>query len=319
MTVAAAPTPAPVLASTPQPATVAATVAENTAPTPPIVVAAAPNPVPAPATDPIPGTADQPSAAEAGVPQPTATARVSEDTVLARIVANLDNPAPVPTPTPAPRSRPAPTPAFPPVEAKPKPAEEPKPAATRTRGKPSKNELADAQIESAKGKAPQLDARGRPIKTKDADDEPAPALDKNGCPIPPKPARGKAAAPVKTRKPMTAREKANDLRCKTATAKAKADAETRGEPARVWVQVAGGANEGDLRKAWAALQAKAPDLFRGRQGWSTPLRATNRVLTGPFKSDDEAQAFVNRMSKAGLSGFVFTSAKGQKIDRLGAK
>jgi hypothetical protein len=118
---------------------------------------------------------------------------------------------------------------------------------------------------------------------------------------------------------MTAREKANDARCKAATAKAKADAETKGEPARVWVQVAGGANEGDLRKAWAALQAKAPDLFRGRQGWSTPLRATNRVLTGPFASADDAQAFVNRMGKAGLSGFVFTSAKGQKVDRLGSK
>jgi hypothetical protein len=49
------------------------------------------------------------------------------------------------------------------------------------------------------------------------------------------------------------------------------------------------------------------------------LRATNRVLTGPFKSVDEAQDFVNRLAKAELSGFVFTSAKGQKIDRLGSK
>jgi cell division septation protein DedD len=87
----------------------------------------------------------------------------------------------------------------------------------------------------------------------------------------------------------------------------------------VWVQVAGGANEGDLEKAWASLRTKAPDLFRSRQGWTTPLRATNRVLAGPFKSSDEAQEFVNRMAKAGLSGFVFTSTKGQKIERLGGK
>jgi len=207
-------------------------------------------------------------------------------------------------------------PPAPTVEATTKPAEDARAGVTRTRGKPSKSELADAKIEAAKGKAPQLDAKGRPIKVA-VDDEPA--LDKNGCPIPPKPVRGRAAPPAKAKKPTTAREKANDARCKAVTAKAKADAETKGEPARVWVQVAGGANEGDLRKAWAALQAKAPDLFRGRQGWSTPLRATNRVLTGPFKSNDEAQAFVNRLGKAGLSGFVFTSAKGQKIDRLGAK
>jgi Flp pilus assembly protein TadD len=347
----AAPTPTP----TPDPVGVSATTPENPAPTPPIVVAA--TPIPALPADPAPGTADQPSAAEAGVALPTATARVSEDTVLARIVAGLDKPAPAPA-----RPRRAPVEAAaPPLEARTKPAEEIKPAVSRTRGKPSKDELADARVESAKGKAPSVDSRGRPIKPTD-DDEPTldkngcplpvkaakgrivraattrmtarerandarckalaakddePSLDKNGCPIPPKTVKGRPVALPKTR--MTAREKANDARCKAATAKAKADAETKGEPARVWVQVAGGANEGDLRKAWAALQSKAPDLFRGRQGWSTPLRATNRVLTGPFKSDDEAQAFVNRLAKAGLSGFVFTSTKGQKIDRLGSK
>jgi hypothetical protein len=308
--VAATPAPAPPAA------TPTATPAPNAAPTAPIEVAA--SPVVAPPVDPVPGTADQPSAAEAGVPEPTATSRVSEDTVLARIVAGLDKPSPAP----APRPRRAPTPAPPPVEERTKPVEDTKPAVrpadSRTRGKPAKDEFADARTGSTKAKAPladMRDAKGRPIKSKD--DEPA--LDKNGCPIPPKATKGKAVTPAKTRTAMTAREKANDARCKAATAKAKADAETKGEPARVWVQVAGGANEGDLRKAWAALQAKAPDLFRGRQGWSTPLRATNRVLTGPFASADEAQAFVNRMGKAGLSGFVFTSAKGQKVDRLGSK
>ncbi len=238
--------------------------------------------------------------------------------MLARIVASLDKPAPPPSPRPRPVPAAAPPPPPTPAEVKPKPADDAKPATRGRRGKASKAELADAQLDTAKGKAAQTDAKGRPIKPK-ADDEPAPAVDKNGCPIPPKPVKGKAAAPPKTKKPTTARERANDARCKAATAKAKADAETKGEPARVWVQVAGGANEGDLRKAWAALQAKAPDLFRRKQGWTTPLRATNRVLAGPFKSSDEAQAFVNRMAKAGLSGFVFTSAKGQKIERLGSK
>ena len=149
------------------------------------------------------------------------------------------------------------------------------------------------------------------------------AVGKDGCP--PSSAkdkasgRGKSAAASRGR--TSAKGKAS-ARCETADAKdakSKADAATKGEPARIWVQVAGGANEDTLEKAWNAVRAKAPDLFRGRQGWTTPLRATNRVLTGPFKTPEEAQDFVNKLGKAGLSGFVFTSTKGQKVDRLGGK
>jgi Flp pilus assembly protein TadD len=87
------------------------------------------------------------------------------------------------------------------------------------------------------------------------------------------------------------------------------------EPARIWVQVAGGANEGDLAKAWRSAQGKAPSL-KGRPGYATPLRATNRVLTGPFKTDADARAFVNQLAKQGVSAFPFTSESGQKITRL---
>lgn len=96
----------------------------------------------------------------------------------------------------------------------------------------------------------------------------------------------------------------------------KADA-PKPEPPRFWVQVAGGARESDLPKAWAAARARAPEAFRGRHGFSTPLRATNRVLTGPFKTAAEAQAFVNLLARQGVSGFVFQSVKGQKVDKLG--
>lgn len=92
----------------------------------------------------------------------------------------------------------------------------------------------------------------------------------------------------------------------------------RGHPARIWVQVAGGANEGDLGKAWSAAQAKAPAL-KARAGYKTPLRATNRVLTGPFKTDAEARAFVNQLGKQGVSAFSFTSDAGQKVEKLGGK
>lgn len=91
----------------------------------------------------------------------------------------------------------------------------------------------------------------------------------------------------------------------------------RSEAPRIWVQVAGGANADDLPKAWAAARSKAPALA-GRQAYSTPLRATNRVVTGPFKTEAEARAVVNQLSKQGVSAFTFTSTAGQKVTPLKA-
>lgn len=92
----------------------------------------------------------------------------------------------------------------------------------------------------------------------------------------------------------------------------------RANAARIWVQVAGGANEDDLGKAWAAARAKAPALA-SRAAYTTPLRATNRVVTGPFKTEAEARAMVNTLAKQGLFAFTFTSAAGQKMTRLETK
>ncbi|WP_010162708.1 SPOR domain-containing protein [Sphingomonas sp. PAMC 26617] len=91
------------------------------------------------------------------------------------------------------------------------------------------------------------------------------------------------------------------------------------EPERYWVQLASGANAGDLPKQWAKLKTKNAKALGARSGYVTPQRATNRVLTGPFKTDNEAQAFVNSLAKQGVSGFVFTSEAGQKVTKLPAK
>lgn len=303
--------------------------------TPPVVVAVAPA---AALEPPQPGVADQPSAAEAGVPAPTATARVSEDSVLARIVANaaaMPVPAPPAAPIATPVRSPPPTPVARIELPKPKPAAAKAPPKS-THGRAEKDEiLADAQPlaprtargsdgaakqRDAAGATPGRDISGKPPKVAATDD--APALDKNGCPLPPagdKRASGRRrgavrAAPARGGAALSAK-------CKTtpALAKDKADSAGKSEPARIWVQVAGGANEASLEKSWQIMRDRAPDLLRGRQGWTTPLRATNRVLTGPFKSADEAQAFVNKLTKAGVPAFVFASARGQKIERLGSK
>ena len=67
------------------------------------------------------------------------------------------------------------------------------------------------------------------------------------------------------------------------------------------------------------MRAKAPTAFRGRQGYTVPLRTTNRVLTGPFKTDAEARAYVNQLAKSGVSAFTVKSEAGQKVSRLDAK
>jgi hypothetical protein len=87
---------------------------------------------------------------------------------------------------------------------------------------------------------------------------------------------------------------------------------------RVYVQVAGGSNKADLDKAWAGVKKKAPDLMKGHTPSTTSARATNRLMVGPFKSDEEAQAFVNKMAGKGVSGFVVKTGKGQKVEKVDA-
>jgi Flp pilus assembly protein TadD len=91
------------------------------------------------------------------------------------------------------------------------------------------------------------------------------------------------------------------------------------EPKRIWVQVAGGADKAALPREFTRLKSKAPKVMAGQTAWTTPLKATNRLLVGPFKSDGDAQAFVNELKKADLSGFAWTSEAGQKIEKLAAK
>lgn len=91
------------------------------------------------------------------------------------------------------------------------------------------------------------------------------------------------------------------------------------EPSRVWVQIAGGANESSLPREYTRLKGKAPKLLGSRTAWTVPANATNRLLVGPFPTGREAQAFINDLSKQGVSGFAWTSAAGQKIERLPAR
>lgn len=103
-----------------------------------------------------------------------------------------------------------------------------------------------------------------------------------------------------------------------ATPAPKAKPKPPAEPARAWVQVGIGQDETLLPRTWAKLVKANPAVFRGKTAWWTPLRATNRLLVGPFKDDDAAQDFVNVLKKADVSAYTFTSEAGQKVTKLPA-
>ncbi len=98
-----------------------------------------------------------------------------------------------------------------------------------------------------------------------------------------------------------------------------ARAEAAKSPARIWVQVAGGSNKAGLSTTWKKTRDAAPAALKTASAWSTPLNRTNRLLVGPFKSNGEARDMVNKLNKAGLSVFAFTSSQGQEIEKLGGK
>ena len=105
----------------------------------------------------------------------------------------------------------------------------------------------------------------------------------------------------------------------TAEKKAKAKEEAKAKksnPSRYWVQIASGAYKPDLDKEWDKQKSNHSKQLAGKSAWTTPYKATNRLLIGPFASSDAAQDYVNEARKGGLSCFPVTTSAGQKVERL---
>jgi len=71
-----------------------------------------------------------------------------------------------------------------------------------------------------------------------------------------------------------------------------------------------------MSREFLRIKAKASKLLAARAAWTTPLRATNRLLVGPFKTNADAQEFVNELAKLDLPAFSWTSPAGQEIVKL---
>lgn len=90
-------------------------------------------------------------------------------------------------------------------------------------------------------------------------------------------------------------------------------------PSRIWVQVLTGANKDVMDTEWRRLLKEAPALLRSRKPYLSPWRSNFRLLTGPFDSESDAQDFVTKLKKEGVSSFQWTSPAGQAVDTLSLK
>ena len=91
-------------------------------------------------------------------------------------------------------------------------------------------------------------------------------------------------------------------------------------PSRIWVELGVGRDTDRLGFDWHRLNRDDPELFARRKAFVTGWVRTNRLLTGPFDTQDAAEAFVQKLRKAGHDGvFVWTSPTGQVVDPLDAR
>lgn len=100
--------------------------------------------------------------------------------------------------------------------------------------------------------------------------------------------------------------------------KAKGDLKKSAEPARIWVQIATGA-EAALGNDYRRLARKSPDLFKGKEGWTASWGKSSRLLVGPFADSKSAKKWEADFRKDGGNGFVWQSENGTLVKKLGAK
>lgn len=261
----------------------------------PVTTQPAPQPAYTPPPAPVPTYTPPPARAQPSAPLPTRRVG-AEDSALASIIAHID----VPASERAAASRPV---VLPPTVATPAP----KPVVT-VRAKPQPKPVEDEEAKPArtplkKGKAEEV----AEAKTGKAGLKKGARLDDEGDAKP-----GKASA----KKGVKDEDVADAKPAKGKKGEPKKPDPKKTDPERVWVQVASGANEATVDRAWKTVSGKATKLFKPHGGWWMPFKATNRIVTGPFKTNGEAQAFVNKLAGEGVSAFVVTSEAGQKVTRI---
>lgn len=307
--VALAPAPAPAPAPVPPPDPVVGRVT-TTAPvklaqTEPAkatrVLPAASVPGSAAAPTPAQPVANAPNAAPR--PSPPVAARVAPATAiptpgfdLAKTVTPA--PGPAPAPAPAPKPAPAPTPAPPPPSA-------------------PKAQSIDDVFADFTAPSREVEVQEGAVDVRTIRRAPAPAA----VAASKEPVGREQAGKAPTGKGADAKPadpKAKDGKGKDGKGK-DAKPAVPSQPSRIWVQVATGRDKAALGFDWRKLNKENATVFKGMKPYVTPWGQANRLLTGPFPTAREANAFLAQVKKAGEAGaFVWTSPAGQVVDALPA-
>jgi Flp pilus assembly protein TadD len=112
--------------------------------------------------------------------------------------------------------------------------------------------------------------------------------------------------------------KAAEADAKAAAAK-KQDAAKAREPSRVWVQLGHASTTKPLSDIYGKVKGKASKLIASKTAWVSASKVTNRLLVGPFASEKEANAFIDKLDKFDVEAISWTSPAGQEIRKLAAK
>ena len=125
------------------------------------------------------------------------------------------------------------------------------------------------------------------------------------------------------RKAETAEDAKREKDTAAAKAKAEADAKAKEEaakkkanPARIWVQIATGANLKALAFDYNRFAKRNSALFKGKAGATTEWGQTRRLLVGPFSNRKAAQDWLGDYKKAEGDGFLFDSEIGETVEPL---
>jgi hypothetical protein len=129
-------------------------------------------------------------------------------------------------------------------------------------------------------------------------------------------ARNRAAAEVRERE-----EAAEQTRVRAAAeAAAREEAETRRRnPARIWVQVATGADVSALGFDCRRLARQYASSFEGQSCASAAWNRTRRLVVGPFRNQGAAREWLNGYSRAGGNGFIWSSDAGEEVSPVGRR
>ncbi len=98
--------------------------------------------------------------------------------------------------------------------------------------------------------------------------------------------------------------------------KAKANPRPPASPRRYWVQVATGRDLKALAFDWRRIRREGGGLLAKQTAFTARWGQTRRLLTGPYKAEDEADKAVSALKKKGLDAFEFTSDEGQEVSPL---